>query len=133
MKKILTVAAMSALTLIFTTGCVSSSQNMAPKGAEDSAIYKSEASANAIHVNSHNIEKVMRSVKNAGEKAGWIMTPFKINEFIAEKVTDNKTISTEIELHNEYISFSEDKASKSELSGLINAIEKELNKEPAAH
>lgn len=133
MKKLLSIAAVSVATIFLVTGCSSSSEVLPSNAAENSAIYKSEVSRGSLHVKEHNTQKVMHVVGNAGEEAGWKMTPFKINEFIAEKTSDGKTVSTNVKFHNEYITFSKDNASESDISELMSAIEKGLSKDSKSH
>lgn len=133
MKKLLSIAAVSVATIFLVTGCSSSSEVLPSNAAENSAIYKSEVSKGSLHVEGHNIQKVMHAVKTSGEKAGWKMTPFKVNEFIAEKVLSDKTVSTNVKFHNEYITFSKDNASESDISELMSAIEEGLSKDSKSH
>lgn len=133
MKKLLSIAAISAVTILLGTGCSSSSKVLPSNAAENSAIYKSEVSKGSLHVKEHNTQKVMHSVKASGEKAGWKMTSFKINEFIAEKASGGKTVSTNVKFHNEYITFSRENASESDVSELMGAIEEGLSKDSKTH
>lgn len=133
MKKLLSIAAVSVATIFLVTGCSSSSEVLPSNAAENSAIYKSEVSKGSLHVKEHNTQKVMHAVRDAGEEAGWKMTPFKINEFIAEKTSDGKTVSTNVKFHNEYITFSRENASESDISELMNAIESGLSKDSKSH
>lgn len=133
MKKLLSITAVSVATIFLVTGCSSSSEVLPSNAAENSAIYKSEVSKGSLHVKEHNTQKVMHVVRDAGEEAGWKMTPFKSNEFIAEKTSDGKTVSTNVKFHNEYITFSRENASESDISELMNAIERGLSKNSKSH
>ncbi|DAB28191.1 MAG: hypothetical protein A2513_11270 [Sulfurimonas sp. RIFOXYD12_FULL_33_39] len=132
MKKLLSIATISVVTIILGTGCGSSLGVLPSNAEENSSIYKSEASRGALHVESHNIEKVMHAIRTAGENIGWKMTPFKINEFIAEKTSDGKTVSTNVKFHNEYVTCSKDSASESDIEDLMSAIKKELAKKSSS-
>ena len=110
MKKLLSIATISVVTIILGTGC-GSSLGVLPSNAD---------------------EKVMHAIRTAGENIGWKMTPFKINEFIAEKTSDGKTVSTNVKFHNEYVTCSKDSASESDIEDLMSAIKKELAKKSSS-
>lgn len=116
MKKILSIGLISLFALVFSTACTSTSGNP-------------EVPDNALVVNTHNSEKVIHAIKNAGEKNGWSITEFKSNEVVAEKTDNGDTVSSSIEVHDGYIVF-ENSAAASDLS---DDIEDELNKDSSSH
>jgi len=118
MNKILTLALLSALTLVLSTGCSS-------KGG----VINTEASKDAIHIKMHNNEKIVDAIIKAGKKANWKITKFKSNEVIAEKIGNNETISSSIKIYNGYMEFS----NNSQTSDLRDAIEDELKNQGKTH
>jgi len=45
-------------------------------------------------------EKLAKAIKKVGEESGWVMTDFKSNAIIAEKITQKETISVTIIFSN---------------------------------
>ena len=110
MKKILSLSLITALTLVLSSGCNSTS-------------------GDGLQVNTHDNEKVLHAIKNAGEKNGWKITEFQGNEVIAEKTDDGDTISTSIKFQDGYIEFSNDAAA----SDLSSDIEETLENSSSQH
>lgn len=122
MKKILSITLISAIALVLSTGCSSKNVN-APE------THDPKVSAEALYVKTHDNEKIAKAIKKAGEKTGWIITEFKSNEVIAEKLDGKNTISSSIMFSDGHIEFENASAT----SDLRDAIEDELNKTAAAH
>ena len=118
MNKVLTLALVSALTLILSAGC-------STKGN----IMDAEASKEALYTNGHSNEKVVNAIIKAGKKANWKITKFKSNEVIAEKVKSSGTISSSIKMFDGYLEFSDN----SQTSDLRSAIKSELENLDKAH
>ena len=118
MNKILTLALLSAMTLLLSTGC-----------SLKDGVNNSEASKDAIHTKMHNNEKIVNVIIKAGEKANWKITEFKSDELIAEKIGNNETISSSIKIYDGYIEFS----NNSKTSDLRDAIEDKLNNQGKSH
>jgi len=116
MKKILSLSLISALTLVLSTGCNSTTGDPS-------------VSADALHVNTHDNEKVARAIKEAGEKNGWKITEFKNNEVVAEKIDGGETVSSSIKYENGRIEFSNDAAA----SDLSDDIEDALVNSSSGH
>jgi len=100
MKKILSITLISALALLFSTGC-----------------------GGTLDVKKYNSKKIEHAIIKAGEKTGWRITEFKSNEILAEKTENEKTVSTSIKYSRGQIAF-EDNVNTSDLQ---DAIEEELN------
>ena len=82
MKKIITLSILSVFSIVLLTAC----------GAQPSP----ESHTGEItmkHLNQHKVQKI---IKKAGEDAGWIMTEFKSNAMIAEKIDDGDTESVTV-------------------------------------
>lgn len=118
MNKILTLALVSALTLVLSTGCSS-------KGN----IMDAEASKEALYTNSHSNEKVINAIIKAGKQTNWKITEFKSNEVVAEKVGSSETVSSSIKMFDGYLEFS----NNSQTSDLRSAIKSELENLDKAH
>jgi hypothetical protein len=118
MNKVLTLALVSALTLILSAGC-------STKGK----IMDAEASKEALYTNNHSYEKVANAIVKAGKTTNWKITKFKSNEVIAEKVGSGETISSSIKMFDGYLEFS----NNSQTSDLRSAIKSELENLDKAH
>ncbi|MEA1891680.1 MAG: hypothetical protein U9N33_03110 [Campylobacterota bacterium] len=127
MKKILSMTLVSALTLVFYTGC--SSASPAPDSSSVEAVKDVKISEQALHVNTRSNEKIAHAIKKAGDKTGWKITEFKSNEVIAEKTDDGETVSSGIKFNQGYIEFENNSAT----SDLRDAIEEEFEKNSSAH
>ncbi len=125
MKKILSVALISALALMLSTGC-SSKSDTKPANAPANAPAKLDpkVSKGALYVKTHDNKKIAHAIEKAGEKTGWKITKFKSNEVIAEKTTDGDTVSSNVHFYDGHIEFSNKEATMD----LRNAIEAECNK-----
>jgi len=124
MKKILSLTLISAIALVLSTGCSSKNPNIPANEDLDAKV-----SADALYVKTHDNEKIAKAIKKAGEKTGWIITEFKNNEVIAEKLDGEKTISSSVTFSDGHIEFENGSAT----SDLRDAIEEELNKAAEAH
>ncbi|MEN8303688.1 MAG: hypothetical protein ABFQ64_06435 [Campylobacterota bacterium] len=116
MKKILTLGLISVLTLALSTGCNSTHGDPS-------------VSADALYVNTHDNEKILHAIKEAGKENGWEITEFKANEVIVEKSSGGDSISSSIKFQDGHIEFSNDAAA----SGLSDDIEKALEYSSSAH
>lgn len=118
MKKILTLALVSVVTLALTTGCSSKSANPEEHGSKDALIIEKQSSS-----------KTISAIEKAGKEANWKITKFKSNEVVAEKLGNGVTASTSILIHEGYLEFS----NNSETSDLRSAIKDELKNQNKAH
>ena len=129
MKKILSIVSVSAMVLMLSTGCTTSSEGLS---VSDSSVHSSlftgdnQANKNAIYVGHADSKMVMNAIKNAGKKTGWRVTEFKSESVIVEKNIDGDDMSSTIKLHNGYISGDNENASMDELKDLRRAIIAEL-------
>ena len=126
MKKVLSIVVASVATLALITGC------SATAGADKSADMESGDATlckTAVYVGDRTNKSVLKAVESAGEKNGWRMTHFKANAMIAEKIIDNKAISTTIQVAKEHITCSKDHVPQNELENLRSSIVEELKKD----
>ncbi|MDD2653191.1 MAG: hypothetical protein PHX44_09105 [Sulfurimonas sp.] len=126
MNKVISVAAISIVAAMLTTGCsvkssVSSDANMGAHVNEDAGICKT-----AIYIGHLDSKSALEAIGKAGKKEGWRMTEFKSNALIAEKVIDGTMRSTTVSIAKEHITCSKDNIPQSELDALRAAIVKEL-------
>lgn len=133
MKRIVSIAAVSVVAAMLTTGCsvksgVSNDVDMRAHMEEDATVCKT-----AIFIGHRDSESVISAIEKAGEKEGWIMTKFKSNAIIAEKSMDGVMRSTTITIAKEHIMCSKDKLPQSELDSLRTAIVKELQHDKEKH
>ena len=129
MKKILSIVAISVAILTITTGCSTKSGQleMGSHLEGSGSICKT-----AIYAAGYNNKKVLDSIKVAGEKNGWKMTPFKVNSMIAEKPVSGKTVSATIAFEKDHITCDKGDVPNGELEDLRQAIVDELKK-PIKH
>ncbi len=126
MKKVISMVVASVATLTLMTGCsTTAGMEMSPDmESGDATLCKT-----AIYIGERSNKSVLKSIEIAGGKNGWRMTHFKPNAILAEKVIDNKTISTNIQIAKEYITCSKSNVSQGELDTLRSSIVEELKKE----
>jgi hypothetical protein len=126
MKKVISMVVASVATFTLMTGC--SATNGAERGPDmesgDATLCKT-----AIYVGDRSNKSVLKSIEIAGEKNGWRMTHFKPNAMLGEKVIDNKTVSTTIQIAKEYITCVKDNVPQGELDMLRSSIVEELKKD----
>ena len=126
MKKVLSIVVASVATLALITGC--SATTGADRGADmesgDATLCKT-----AVYVGERGNKSVLKAIESAGEKNGWRMTHFKANAMIAEKIIDNKEVSTIIQVAKEHITCSKDQIPQNELENLRSSIVEELKKD----
>lgn len=126
MKKAISIVVASVATLAIMAGC--SATNGAERGPDmqsgDATLCKT-----AIYVGDRSNKSVLKSIEIAGEKNGWRMTHFKPNAMLGEKVIDNKTVSTTVQIAKEYITCAKDNVPQSELDTLRSSIIEELKKD----
>ncbi|MBL0708383.1 MAG: hypothetical protein JJW00_04980 [Sulfurimonas sp.] len=106
MKKILSITLVSALALLFFTAC------------------SKDPDLKSLDVKKYSSETIERAIKKAGKKTNWRITEFKINEVIAEKTENEKTVWTSIKYSKGKIVFDDNV----DASDLQDAIAKELSK-----
>ncbi len=126
MKRMVSIAAVSVATLMLMSGCslkggASVDGAMEAHVGEDASICKT-----AINIGHRDSASVIEAIEKAGEKDGWIMTKFKANSIIAEKMMGGVMRSTTIIIAKEHIMCSKDNLPQSELDSLRAAIVKEL-------
>jgi hypothetical protein len=130
MKKILSITLISALTLLFSTGCGGTTATVAaPEASQATGHNDPKVSSEALYVETHNNKKIAHAIKKAGEATGWKITEFKNNEVIAEKTLNEETVSSNIKFSQGHIEFSDNATT----SDLRDAIKEELAKESSAH
>ena len=104
MKKIVTLSLISALTLVLSSGCNSTS-------------------ADGLQVETHDNEKILHAIEKAGKKNSWKITEFKNNEVIAEKTDNGDTVSSSIKFQNGNIQFSNSDAASDLSSDIVEALQ----------
>ena len=99
MNKILKIGIVTALSSFLLVGCSGTPD------APDSEM--SSVETNAAKAHSYiSQEKISSIVQKAGEEAGWKMTEFKSDTFIAEKTDDGETESVTIKFDKESLEIS---------------------------
>jgi len=114
LKKLLSLLALSALALVLSTGCASTTNS-------------EEAHAGNYSKLTH--KQIHDAIMNGGEKAGWKMTEFKDNEVLAETFEDGEGEVVSIKIHNGHVSY-EGEASHGDLE---DAIYDELHSGKSTH
>ncbi|NPA59765.1 MAG: hypothetical protein GXO30_04795 [Epsilonproteobacteria bacterium] len=127
MNKILSIALISTLSLVLSTGCSSKSEDATPSAKPTTLDAK--VSKEALYVNTHNNKKILHAIKKAGDKTGWKITEFKRNEVLAEKTTNEETVSSSILFSDGHIEFSNPEAT----SNLRDAIKEECETNQSSH
>ena len=94
MNKVLKFSLLSIVSSFLLVGCSNT--------PDTSHMSSTEIREAASHKNLTQ-KKLAKIVKSAGEKAGWKMTEFKGDAFVAEKTEDDETISTTVKFNNEAI------------------------------
>lgn len=121
MKKILSIALISAMAIVLATGCSGKSSNV---HSDDTKV-----SSEALYVDVKNNEELIKVIKAAADKTDWDITEFKNNQVIAEKTEDGKTISSSILFYDGHVEFENPAAT----SDLRDAIEDELKNSESSH
>ena len=112
MKKLLSLLALSTLTLVLTTGCASKSG--------------SDAHSSGTHMTT---KQVHHAIMVGGEKAGWKMTEFKSNEVIAENFDGSDGEMVTVKIKDGRVSYHGDAS----YGDLEDAIYDELHAEASSH
>ncbi len=89
MKKVITLSIVSLLSTFVLTGCMGGSA--APSKHDSDAKHE-----NRVYIDKNlKLESIRYTIKNTGKRLGWIMTDFKSNSIIAEKIdaNTNKTVT----------------------------------------
>ncbi len=89
MKRIITLSIASLLSTFVLTGCTGDSPS--PSKHDNDVKH-----ADRVYIDKNlKLESVRYTIKNTGERLGWIMTDFKSNSIIAEKIngSKNKTVT----------------------------------------
>ena len=99
MKKMITIGCIVLASTLLLTGCGS---KMEAEGGLNTTEKRGLEAVAQKHMNKELLEK---SILGAGEDAGWIMTEFKGNEIIAEKINgeDSITASVHFDSHGFHI------------------------------
>lgn len=92
MKKIIILGLVSALSTFVFLGC--SSKATSPESHTLELGTTSEDGRG--HVCDYSREEIYKMIKEAGEKDGWTMTEFKSNEFIAERIDGDESLSVSV-------------------------------------
>ena len=137
MKKMLSIIAVSAVTLLLSTGCTTSTDGLEASGSSahggTSLTGDNQGHKNAIYVGHTDSKIVIKAIKAAGEKTGWRVTEFKSDAVLVEKIADGRAMSSTIKYHNGHISGSSEHADMSELKELREAIVDELKSGSSHH
>jgi len=110
LKKLLSLLALSTLTLVLATGCAS----------------KSRGEAHGSHMTT---KQVHHAVMVGGKKAGWTMTEFKLNEVIAENFDGSDGEMVTIKIEDGHVSYHSDAS----YGDLEDAIYDELHAEASSY
>jgi len=132
MKKILSIAAIAAVTLILSTGCSSNGLSNPEHGSAyggSTHTGDNQANENAIYVGHASSKKVMNAIKVAGEKTGWRVTEYKSDAVLVEK----EGMSSTIKFHNGHIAGESENADMSDLRELRSAILEALENGSSHH
>ena len=122
MKKILSLTLISSVALMLITGCGGSEPSVKNPSIKDPSVNK-----NALYINTHDNEKIAKSIHEAAKKAGWRITEFKQNALIAEKIDGDTAYATTAKFHDGHIEFdNEEGTSDSDISDLKDAIKDAL-------
>ena len=120
MNKIITISVTVALSA-FLVGC--SGTPDAPDSEISNNSHMSSVESNLLLINSYMTNKeIAKIVKKAGEDAGWRMSEFKSDSFIAEKFDGEDSISTTVKFTKNTIKIDP------ENDDLKDAINKALNR-----
>ena len=92
MKKLVTIGCTAAVSVLLLTGCGGKS------GTEGGLHTDEKRGLEAVAQKRVNKEVLYGVILDAGRDAGWIMTEFKNNEIIAEKITGEDSISASVHL-----------------------------------
>ena len=111
-KKLLSLLALSTLTLVLTTGCAS-------KSGGEAHVLDTHMTTKQLH----------HAVMVGGEKAGWTMTKFKANEVIAENFNSSDGDMVTIKIEHGHVSYYGDV----NYGDLEDAIYDELHSEDSSH
>ncbi len=122
MNKILKLSIVTALSGFLVVGC-SGTPDAPDSETSHSTANMSSVEIHAMHVHANlTQEKLANIVKKAGEDAGWKMSKFKIDSFIAEKTEDEETTSATVKFNKESVVITP------ENDDLKEAIEEALSK-----
>jgi outer membrane protein OmpA-like peptidoglycan-associated protein len=119
MNRLIKIGLVSALSAFLTVGCSSGSAE--PKEMNEASAHASAESISTSITRELPSKEVHKIIKAAGEKAGWKMTEFKRNAFVAEKFDGDDTESVTIVFYKD--SFNVDP----ENDELVDAINEALN------
>ena len=97
MNKIFKISIVTALSSFLLVGCSGTPDAPDSEAAAHESAPKSSVEIHAAKMHAHYTHKKLGAIiKKAGEDAGWKMTEFKENAFVAEKSEGDKTISTTV-------------------------------------
>ncbi len=94
LKTLLSIISISSLALVLTTGCASTGQNDPEGNLHNGASYG--------QLNNKEVRKV---IMEAGEEAGWKMTPFKRSTIIAEDLNEEDPQMITVIFEDGYITY----------------------------
>ena len=104
MKNIVKLSIVSIFTSLILVGCSATSSSP-------------ESHSGTMHNKNLTQEKVGKIIKTAGEENGWIMTEFKNNALLAEKISGEKATSVTIKFDKHSFDVS---PANSELENIIS-------------
>ncbi len=115
MKRVVISSIVSMLTVFALANC--SGNTPSPEAnAQTKTEVDPEAHTGTIEKKNLTQEKVSKIIHEAAEKAGWEMTEFKSNAFIAEKIDGENSVSTTITFSTDSFDIS---PQNSELEGIV--------------
>jgi hypothetical protein len=116
MKKIVSMTLVSAVSTMLLVGCNAKSGAVAPEDSFSGG-YEMSLPANVKDA------KIESAIKQAGEENGWIMTKFKTNSFIAEKIDGDKSASATISFDDNKLVIMEEESTLSSLDSDIDKLQ----------
>jgi len=129
MKKIITLSLVSVLSTFLLVGC--GSKTVSPEAEttnqESHTLELGKTSEDGRrHVCDYSQEHIYKMIRETGEKDGWIMTEFKSNAFIAEKIDGDDAKSVTVTFHGHSIDIEpENNELKNALSNALSHSKKE--------
>jgi len=94
MRKIVTMTLVSAVSALLLVGCNAKSGAVSPEDSRSGG-YEMSLPENV------KSSAVSSAIMKAGEENGWVMTKFKTNSFIAEKIEGDKSASATVSFDRE--------------------------------
>ncbi|MBU1657604.1 hypothetical protein KKG72_00950 [bacterium] len=114
MKNIIKMGSASLLSMLLFVGC---------SAGNSAAVLQEKGATERISINKSLTQKdIHEIIKNVGEKEGWIMTEYKTNSLLAEKINGDTTTAVTINFDTSSFFVSP------QSDDLAKAISEELNK-----